>query len=299
MKVLHYEHMGVGVVLSKALRKLGVHSRVLSSAPHPFGFKEDYLFSQNRYLRKFLRRLEWRKYYGFNILHSHDNNRLPQYVLKRWRGALIQHYHDPHTKTPLYYNVPSFVSLPNILKAVPDATWIPIPADTNFFRPKKTCKRKKVCIGFYDQKTEPNKPKFIPKTEIKKAAKKLGNKVLMVPLNKIIPYRLIRSYYNQIDIWVDRIGCDFYGFTAVEIASMCKPVITQIGEEEQDWVTNCPFISTDREGITDTIIKLVEDERLRKFLGEKAREFVVEVHDSTKVALKCLKKYEEICDLLG
>ena len=197
MKVLHYEHMGVGVVLSKALRKLGVDSRVLSSAPHPFGFKEDYLFSQNRYLRKFLRRLEWRKYYGFNILHSHDNNRLPQYVLKRWRGALIQHYHDPHTKNPLYDNVPSFVSLPNILKAVPDATWIPIPADTNFFRPKKTCKRKKVCIGFYDQKTEPNKFKFIPKTEIKEAADKLGNKVLMVPLNKIIPYRLIRNYYNQ------------------------------------------------------------------------------------------------------
>jgi hypothetical protein len=297
MKVLHYEHMGVGVILSKALRKLGVHSRVLSSAPHPFGFKEDYLFSQKLYMRKFLRRLEWRKYYGFNILHSHDNNRLPQYVLKRWRGALIQHYHDPHTKNSLYDNVPSFVSLPNILKAVPEATWIPIPVDTNFFRPKKTCKRNKVCIGFYDQKTEPNKYKFIPKTEIKKAANKLGNKVLMVPLNKIIPYRLIRSYYNQIDIWVDRIGCDFYGFTAVEIASMCKPVITQIGEEEQDWVTNCPFINTDREGVTETIIKLVEDERFREFLGEKAREYVVEVHDSTKVALKCLEKYKGLCNM--
>lgn len=291
--------MGVGVILSQALRKLGVDSYVLSSAPHPFGFKEDYLFPKRPYLKSYLRRivrrLEWRKFYDFEILHSHDNKRLPDYVLKKWRGALVQHYHDAHTEKPLYNNVPSFVSLPNILKAVPNATWLPFPVDTDFFRPAKNVAHDKVTIGYYDQPTEIGKLRFIPKREIKKTIAMLGSRVRDYPLAHIIPYsKLKNEYYENVDIWVDRIGLDFYGLTAVELASMGKAVITQIGETEKSFVPECPFISTDRDGVLDALTTLVQDEKLRYSLEKKSREYAVAVHDSFKAASACLRQYEEL-----
>jgi len=294
MKVLHYEHMGVGVILSQALRKLGQDSHVLSSAPHPFGFKEDFLFSRNRYVRKFLKRLVWRKYYDFDILHSHDNKPLPPYVLRHWRGALVQHYHDPNTQARLYTDIPSFISLPNKIKSIPEATWVPIPVDTTIFKPIEAEVHDKVCIGYCDQMVDSWKARFIPKHEVEAAAKRLGNKAYTLPLTGIIPHDSMPDFYRKIDVWVDRIGLDFYGFSAVEVASMGIPVVTQIGQEERNWVPECPFITTDLKGATGEIISLAEDEHLRISLGRKAREYALKVHDSTRVAQICLEQYRKL-----
>jgi hypothetical protein len=286
----------VGVIISKSLQRIGVHSRVLSSAPHPFGFKEDFLFHRHRFRtwRVIRRRSEWKKYYDFDILHSHDALRLPENVLVRWRGKLIQHYHDPKTTSSLYpADVPSLVSLPTILKAVPNATWLPIPVDTDVFSPQKRIPHNCVRVGYCAQSLDPSKQRFIPSREIDSALNRLS-RAEVLPLSDIIQHEQMTDYYGKIDVWVDRVGHGFYGFAAVEAAAMGIPVITQIGEYEKAFVPDCPFISVDRTDVAAAIVSLAEDTTLREALGERARKYAVDVHDSTKVAGRCLEFYESL-----
>jgi hypothetical protein len=276
---------------------MGVHSRVLSSAPHPFGFKEDFLFHHHRFrmLREIRRSSEWRKYYDFDILHSHDSLRLPENVLVHWRGKLIQHYHDPKTTIPLYpVGIPSFVSLPSILKAVPTATWLPIPVDTDVFSPEKRVPHDSFRIGYCGQSLDPSKQKFIPSREIDSALNGLTRGAEAFPLLDIIQHEQMIGYYGKIDVWVDRVGHGFYGFAAVEAAAMGIPVITQIGEDEKAFVPDCPFISVNRGDVAAAVISLAEDETSREELGSRARRYAVDVHDSTKVARRCLELYESL-----
>lgn len=295
MKVLHYQHNGVGVILSEQLQNLGVESRVLATAPHPFGFKEDFLFSQKALMKKFLRRLEWRKYHGFNILHNHENLRLPNYVLKHWRGRMVQHYYDPNTREPLYAGVPSFAALPCILKAVPNASFQPLPVDTTSFKAKHREERYAgmVRIGYCDLITDPRKSVMLPKKEMFAAIQKC-KVASLYPLMSIIPHQNMPSYYQAIDIWVDRFGMNIFGFAAVEAAAMGVPVICEIGDYERDFVPDCPFIATTRENVTEKILDLVGDAELRKTLGQKARAYIVKYHDARKLAANCLSLYNEL-----
>jgi glycosyltransferase involved in cell wall biosynthesis len=290
--------MGAGIVISQGLQRLGIESRVLATKSHPFGFKEDFLFPKKPKLARGplaerFRRSAWRKFYDFDILHNHDNYRLPSYVLDHWKGTLVQHYHGATITSPLYRDVPSFTSLPNIIRVIPDAIWVPLPVDTSFFKPE-TLARDTINIGFSYQNMDPTKLPYIPKKEIDSAIETLCGRAVPYPLTDIIEHKDIKEYYKRIDIWVDRIGYGFYGFAAVEVASMGIPVVTQIGEEEKRFVPECPFINTERNGVADAIKLLVEDDKARRELGKKARDFVVRKHDFIEVAKICLRKYEEL-----
>lgn len=295
MKILHYHNVGVGVILTQSLRQLGVDSYVLSVAPHPFGFKEDFLFPKRRRLLKPLRYFDWRRFYKFDILHSHYSGRLPGFVQKHWKNKFIQHYHDPNLRGHLYSNdVPSFVSFPNLLGIVPNAQWVPLPVDTIKFSPEKLISHKGVNVGYCAQQVDPVKQPFIPIAEIKSATRK-SRKVLDRPLEGVMDHNDMENYYALIDIWVDRIGLGFYGFSAIEAAAMGIPVITQINEEASTHVPNCPFINAkSRQHVESEILRLVEDDDFRKELGVRAREYVIKTHDSLISAKLCLEKYQEM-----
>ena len=66
--------------------------------------------------------------------------------------------------------------------------------------------------------------------------------------------------------------------------------------EEMTIIPECPFINITLDGVTETIITLMEDEMLRKDLGRKARDYVVEIHDARKVARLCIEKYKELLE---
>lgn len=286
--------MGVGVILSSALQRLGVESRVLSSCAHPFGFEADFLLPYRSPFTPW-RRQDWRYYYKFNILHNHDNNPLPHYVQSQWRGALVQHYHDPKTNYPINQeSVLSLASLPNILKVIPSAHWLPIPVETEFFSPQHRAVHEGVRIGYNAQRTDPTKASFIPTLEIQDGIRRSGGRAIPYPLKEVCSHKQMLEYYAQIDIWVDRIGHCFYGFSALEAASMGIPIITQIGSFEEQFVPDCPFLSVEREGVAAAIAELSQDQAARALLGKQSREFVVRRHDAQLIAKKCLQHYQKI-----
>ena len=292
--------MGVGTVISKALRTMGVQSHVMSTCPHPFGFENDSIMPRHRFLgrvpvaRELLRKHDWAQYFEYDILHSHDNSSIPSFMRNHWHNRFIQHYHDPQTDRSLYseLSVVSFVSVPTILQVIPDAQWIPLPSDTQLFSPMKRNEHEGVRVGFCDQQLDPKKQQFIPRREIIAATNR--HHVSVYPLSTIIPHQAMANYYGQIDIWVDRIGLGFYGFSAVEAAAMEIPVITQIGREEQKWIPDCPFINAKREEVTDAIGYLASSQEARRSIGQASRQFILRTHDAKVVAERCLNHYEKL-----
>ena len=307
IKVLHYEHNGVGVILSEALREQGIESRVLASGIHLFGFKEDFLLLSTplwprSVWTKLLRPFLWRKYYdGYDILHNHCQRHVPDYILKHWKGRVIQHYHDPSVRSPLIPDALSFASLPTFLKVIPGAVWMPIPVHTKFFSPSNGSKQhESVNVGYCKQTTDPSKPSLIPEREINAAVERSKGTLRGHPIEGIVPHGSMPGYYGGLDVWVDRIGLHFYGFAAVEAASMGIPVIAEMGEEELNVVsdlyhTDCPFLNVkSAKEVPEALLSLAQDEGLRRELGEKARKYALEVHDSMKVARRCKEQYESL-----
>lgn len=295
MKILHYQHNGVGVILAAAQRELGFESRVLSTASHPFGFAEDFVLPQRRRREWLQAQLDWRPYYSYDVFHNHDTA-VPKQAARRWRKAIVQHYHDPNTVAP-YNDAPlAFLSLPGIKKVVPQGIWIPLPSKTDVFTPATRRPDERVRVGFSGQTIDPKKGAMIPKDQVLAAVARAGGKAVPCPLEGLHDHAQMIEYYNGIDIWVDRMGCDFYGFAAVEVAAMGIPVITQIGEYEREFVPGCPFISAGWDTVESAVYELIMDDDARADRGARARDFAVAVHDARKVALECTRHYRDLLE---
>jgi glycosyltransferase involved in cell wall biosynthesis len=273
------------------MRDLGVQSRVVATAPHPFGFKEDYLLPDAPGLAGDVRRfLIWARVSGSDVFHSHDVH-VPGFARLRWRRALVVHYHSPVVTSRVDGAALSFVSLPGAVKVVRDGVWLPLPARTAEFRPHGDPLRRVLRVGFSLGTTDPHKLRLIPRAAVDEAVAACLGKAEAWPLCGVVDHAGMAEYYRQIDIWVDRIGTGFYGFAAVEAASAGVPVVTQIGAFEREFVPSCPFVSVSRDGVTAAVRELVEDDGRRRELGAAAREFILRVHDSELVARRCLAAY--------
>ena len=318
MKVLHYEHNGAGVILSAGLKKIGVSSVVVSTAHHPYGFEEDRLIKGPYDLLQFD---------DFDILHSHSHLRLPPKIVEHFAGRLVQHYHDAtigrigrldelkavflgESKTGridglktvffgkkdfnLYSAAKNFVSTPNIIKFIRNPTWVPLPVDTEEFYPARL-PDEPLTIGFNASSLDTFKIRFLVARQVVNAANRLRSKgvhVVLKPQPTNINHNLMHgAYWNHIDVWVDRFGLDFYGFSSVEAAACGIPVVCQIGDKESAFVRKCPFINTTASELIDV---LVETDFVDKKLKKAHRDFAVEVHDFAKVAALCKRKYEEL-----
>lgn len=300
LSILHWEHMGVGVVLSQALNNMGIKSRVISRSPHPFDFKADHIFPYRRILND---KNDWfslkiNRLSKSTIFHNHSNYKVSKKFSKHWKGRFIQHYHDPNTEKPIY-DTPSFVSTPTLLGIIPDSTWIPFPVHAIQFRePFARQKHDKLIVGFCAQEIDPHKKALIPHRELAKIADE-DKRIAIHPLKKIIPHNQMHYYYSKLDVWVDRIIDDdekgFYGFAASECAMMGIPIITKIDEQTLTHTDSCPFINIlDRSKLATELKSLAEDEKQRRNLSRKTRDYALKTHDSLKVAGECLEVYREL-----
>jgi len=298
LSILHWEHMGVGVVLSQALNQIGMKSRVISRCPHPFGFKADYIFPYRRILNT---KTDWvsikrNRLSKLNIFHNHSNYKVSKKLSKYWKGRFVQHYHDPKTEKPIY-DTPSFVSVPALLDIIPDSTWIPFPVNRNKFA-RTRAQNDKLTVGFCAQEIDPHKKALIPHRELTKLVDE-EDEIVLHPLKEIIHHNKMYNYYSKLDVWVDRIIDDdekgFYGFAASECAMMGIPIITKIDEQTLTHIDSCPFINiSDRSKLATELRFLAEDEKQRRDLSRKTRDYALKTHDSLNVARKCLEVYREL-----
>jgi glycosyltransferase involved in cell wall biosynthesis len=308
MRVVFFNNVsGVSTALSKSLQKMNIDSNVFVDRIHHYGYPDEKLVQ--RFAGRFY---NWLHEVIFaDILHYHERFfiRPPSKVIRRFeinvphyaRKKVVFHFHGSELrkekKRERFYpflNYPMIVAMPDLLKHAPShAKWFPHPVDTQFFVPGKE-ELGKAVVGFY--KPHDKYPALFTGAEtIVKGVEELrsSGKSIDVKEAYLIPWKEMPNYYNTINIWVDKTGLEFYGVSAVEAASSGLPVITEIGEDALTLVPDCPFINVPRSKIKGAI-EYLSEENVRKYYGQKCRDYAQRLHDSDKVAERLLKFYRDL-----
>ena len=98
------------------------------------------------------------------------------------------------------------------------------------------------------------------------------------------PHEEAMEIYRNADIIIDQISLGTYGVFSIEAMAMGKPVITYISPDvRKQFPEELPVISTDFDGLPDTLDSLIADPKLRYDVGVKGREYVERYHDHVKV----------------
>lgn len=303
--ILHVgDTAGVPQELSKAQRKLGLKNDVLSFYPHPFNYEVDffhpiklpYPFDNGEKFFNLFNILN-----NYDILHFHYASIFPNGkdfpIWKMLRKKVIMHHHGSDLRfigeRPRYlkYSDKILVSTPDLLEWSPNAVWIPNPINLE----------KLSYVGVNTGSDEvnivhaPSKRKKKGTDHVIDAVKKLQNEGYKVNLSLIenIPHNKAIEYYKKADIVVDQLLIGWYGSLTIECMALGKPVCVYIRDDLESYLPWNPFINTSPETIVENLRVLIENESLRKELGENARKYVEEIHDSKKIAQKVIFQYSD------
>lgn len=303
MKIIHLGNVGVSTVLSKSLCQLGHQSLVFTERPHPFGFKEDIVIFPDKipsHFKTIMVMLELLKLRNVDVFHMHGLHRSIYFrKLKYSKAKKVFHNHSffkDESPPPDGLFQAYFVSMPTKLKLIKNSIWIPLPVDTSSM--KKIIKNdQEIIIGIGSGSADPAKEKFLMKNLIFKVVKDLQNHGKKIAIKELSGYtqQNIREYWDTVDIWIDRFNTGFYGWSTVEAASCSIPVLCQISEDVEQYIPECPFLRTEptEKNIKSNLEYLLSNSN-RESIGEKNREYVINRHDSIKVARLCLEEYSKI-----
>jgi len=97
------------------------------------------------------------------------------------------------------------------------------------------------------------------------------------------PMEECKKLYPKADIFVPDVITGWHGFTAIEAMATGRPVITYLRPDIMAFHAyyakgNIPAISANPDTLARAITKLVLDEKLRKELGKKGREYALKFH---------------------
>jgi len=304
MRILHGPHDdgGAGFKISRAQRKLGHRSDFAVFRPSYFRFPADFVLRDEKefwprskklfFLLKCLR--------DYDIFHFHSESifaaefrDIP--LLKKLGKKVIFHFHGSEIRAKKMHPRikladAHLISTPDLLEFVPDGIWIPQPIDLDYWKPLSIEKKEGAVIIIH----APTHRKVKDTDLIISTIEELKREGYPVELSLIEgkSYESLKSYYQKGDIFMDQIIIGAYGNFAVEGMALKKPVCVYIKEEVSPlYPKELPVMNTSLDNLKQNLIKLIEDENLRKELGEKGRAYVEKYHDVQKVALKCLSIY--------
>jgi len=152
MKILHvWDCAGVGAILAKYQRRLGVQSLVVKRNGYsPYGIDKFYktrLFDSSRVVF-YAQVIKLILVGNFDIIHFHGSYNV---VVFAWlfRKRIVFHFHGSELRNRGWFYSPLsklakvvLVSTPDMLNCLSNAIWIPTPIDTEHFHPKREANRK-------------------------------------------------------------------------------------------------------------------------------------------------------------
>jgi len=315
LSILHIGNIaGVPQELSRAQRKLGLRSDVLSFEQHPFEYEIDIYYPTKlprflksiRFIGTSLRLIEkMSNLLGistrYDIFHFHFSSILPFGVdVLAWKALkkrIIIHHHGSDIRYKGELRMYSkfadkiFVSTPDLLEWSSNAEWVPNPISLDKFP----------YVGVEDKnKSEEINIVHAPSSRAKKGTeyvieavnklKKEGYKINLI-LVENMPYKKAIECYKKADIVIDQLLIGWYGMVSIECMALGKPVCVYIRDDLESFMPFIPVLNTSPKNIIENIRILIEDEKLRKELGRKGRKYVELMHDAKKVIRKVIDMY--------
>ena len=286
---------GVPQELSKAQRRLGLKSDVITFQNHPFKYDVD--ISRPTRLPVPLKYLERIQYFfkvvkNYDVLHFHWSSLIPfGWDIPLWRRkekCIIVHHHGDDIRRKgegwFYKKFADqiLVSTPDLLDWSPDAVWVPNPIDLQRYQyldSEKHTGNTKILHAPSDRGIKGTKYVIKAVEDLREE----GYDVELVLVENMSHEKAVECYKSS-DIVVDQLLAGWYGVFAIECMAMGKPVCVYIKEELESYLHSNPLVNTSPARLKEDLRILLEDEKLRSKIGREARRFVEVTHDSNKIS---------------
>jgi hypothetical protein len=297
VSVLHVNNIaGAAGLLSDEQTRLHLKSDVLVFNKSKFNFDYDFLIKEKK-IRKVIN--FWNIAKNYDVLHFHYKSIFKKgrdiILWKKLGKKIIMHHHGSDIRgigeLPVYkkYCDTIFVSTPDLIKWSKDSIWIPVPIYLDNFKDKhEKTKSDVVTIVHAPNNRDIKGTKFVLK-----AIEKIKNKGYTINFNLVenTSHEILMSYLKNADIVIDQLLLGWYGMLSVEAMAFSKPVCVYIDETLNSYLPFNPLVTTDKQNIYDNLIRLIEDEKLRKEYGSKGKKFITEFHDVKKITKKINSYY--------
>lgn len=293
VSVLHINNIaGVAGLISKQQKKNGMNSSVLVFSKNKFDYGYDFLVDSKK-LRKVLG--FWNIAKKYDVFHFHYKS-----IFKKgsdvmfWKTLgkkVFVHHHGSDIRGrgeyPVFekYCANIFVSTPDILEWSKDSVWIPNPIDVEHFNVDSSLKKEsdEICIVHAPNNRTVKGTKYV--IDAVEKLREKGYKISFELVENKSHDEVIYAF-KKADIVVDQLLLGWYGMVSVEAMALGKPVCVFIDEKYDSYLSSDALVNTSKEKLVDNLIRLVEDEKLRKDFGRKGRSYVESVHDVKKITEK-------------
>lgn len=299
--VLHIGDIaGVPQELSKAQRRLGLKSDVMSFQSHLFDYGVD-LYRPTKLpfpLRYAERMHSLSQVIGdYDVLHFHWSSLVPfGFDIPLWKKLgkrVIMHHHGDDIRNRgedwlcSRFADHILVSTPDLLAWSHRAVWLPNPIDLNKYRFMGTREH----AGSIRIVHAPSMRSTKGTEHVLKAVDDLekdGYDIKLIIVENISHTDALEQYKSA-DIVVDQLLVGWYGVFAIECMALGKPVMVHIRKDLRSYLDDMPLIDTSPLSLYEDLKMLIKDASLREYIGAKGRRFVEQTHNSHELA-KCIIK---------
>ena len=196
--------------------------------------------------------------------------------------------HDPLTATlqrrvdalaPLLESrdFPMFVSTPDQLDDVPDATWLPVVVDTLALVPGEPPLQRDVPVVIH----VPSRSSLKGTMGVEAVLREMSaqGRIYYRPVTGLAPAD-VPAMLRSADIVVDQLGMDLYGVLACEAMALGKVVVSQVGERVRSRVpVEVPIVEADPTSLAAVMDRVLGDRDWARGQASDGRRFVESIHD--------------------
>jgi glycosyltransferase involved in cell wall biosynthesis len=182
--------------------------------------------------------------------------------------------------------LPIFVSTPDLLDDLPEATWLPVVVDTRrWVSDVVPLERRRPVVV------------HVPSSAAVKGSELVDPAMRRLDAEGVIEYRRVErlpaermpAAYGDADIVLDQFRLGSYGVAACEAMSSGRIVVGHVSVTTRDFVrsatgTDLPIVQSAAGDIESTVRRIVSDRDAFRGVGALGRAFVTAVHDGRRSA---------------
>lgn len=176
-----------------------------------------------------------------------------------------------------------FVSTPDLLQIVPEATVVPQCIDLNEWAPTRPRPNTENVRVVHAPSSGRKGTEFV--VAAVNSLRDAGHNVELKIAQKL-PRAEVKQLFQTADIGIDQLYEGWYGNVSVELMACGKPTLAYISPELNDYDPDLPIVRVTPATLARELESLIVDPQRRQSIGERSREYVEQVHALPEIVSK-------------
>ncbi|MFC1932963.1 glycosyltransferase family 4 protein [Chloroflexota bacterium] len=185
-----------------------------------------------------------------------------------------------------------FVSTPDLLRIVPEAKLVQQAVDLSrwdYYLEPLDVNPQEIRVAHAPHGREKKGTEFVIKAIDDLRAQGYPVKLVLI---EDVPNNEVKQWYQACQIGVGGLLIGWYGNVSIELMALGKPVVSYIDPELAKYRADLPIVSATPEDLADKLKPLIQDQLLRRRLGQQGRAYVEKWHDVNHIVDRLFELYQ-------